>query len=110
MSVGTPKSQAKEPIQLDVIIVCRKTESASAPWSIKDALTSARQKLARLEQAGFDLSRNDRKVVFFGQLLTTLDSDDTSHISQLVESELQRVDSSRAETPILSQDPQMTMF
>ena len=30
MSVATPKSQAKEPIQLDIIIVCRKAAATCA--------------------------------------------------------------------------------
>jgi putative DNA methylase len=30
MSVVTPKSQAKEPIRLDIIIVCRKEGTAAA--------------------------------------------------------------------------------
>ena len=75
MSVATPKSQAKEPIQLDIIIVCRKTEAARSPrHSVAQALESAKVKLGRLHDAGFELSRNDRKIVVFGQLLTTLGS------------------------------------
>jgi hypothetical protein len=35
---------------------------------------TARSKLDRLEEARFKLSRNDRKIVLFGQLLTTLRS------------------------------------
>jgi putative DNA methylase len=90
MSVGTPKSQAKEPIQLDTIIVCRKNASEFARPSIEDALASAHQKLLRLNQAGFKLSLNDRKVVLFGQLLTTLESSDATRIAQRVEQELRR--------------------
>ena len=75
MSVATPKSQAKEPIQLDIIIVCRKTAATGSPrHSVVQALESARSKLGRLRSAGFALSRNDRKIVIFGQLLTTLGS------------------------------------
>ncbi|MHB1556006.1 MAG: DNA methyltransferase [Isosphaeraceae bacterium] len=75
MSVATPKSQAKEPIQLDIIVVCRKGNVME--WqrtSIEQALESARTKLRRLLAAGFELSRNDRKIVLLGQLLTTLGS------------------------------------
>ncbi len=75
MSGATPKSQAKEPIQLDIIIVSRKKDAAV--WrrpSISQAIEVARTKLGRLLSAGFELSRNDRKIVLLGQLLTTLGS------------------------------------
>jgi putative DNA methylase len=74
MSVATPKSQAKEPIQFDIILVCRKrtATSPSAPHTMSDALASARSKLQRLQNEGFTMSRNDRRIVLFGQLLTML--------------------------------------
>ena len=73
MSVGTPKSQAKDPIQLDIIIVCQKQEIAdSLRPSVAHAMDSAEKKLGRLQSAGFALTRNDRRIVIFGQLLTTL--------------------------------------
>ncbi len=73
MSGATPKSQTKEPIQLDIIIVCRRAVSAeNIRPTIEDAMGSAKSKIDRLYVAGFDLSRNDRKVVLFGQLLTTI--------------------------------------
>ncbi|MGZ6057031.1 MAG: DNA methyltransferase [Isosphaeraceae bacterium] len=75
MSVATPKSQAKEPIQLDIIIVCRK-EGMAEPHqpSVNQAIESAKVKLRRLLAVGLDLSRNDRRIVLFGQLLTTIRS------------------------------------
>jgi len=69
MSVGTPKSQAKEPIQLDIIVVCRKAANAPQPADPARSLATARKKLARLSGAGFALSRNDCKIVLIGQLL-----------------------------------------
>ena len=73
MSVATPKSQAKEPIQLDIIIVCRKQAIADTGRpTVAQAMESATTKLERLRAAGFELSRNDRKIVIFGQLLTTI--------------------------------------
>lgn len=74
MSVAIPKSQAKEPIQLDIILICRKSTSLFKSLSIQQALSCAQAKIHRLETAGFQLSRNDRKIVFYGQLLTTLSS------------------------------------
>lgn len=74
MSVATPKSQAKEPIQFDIIIVCRKLEiiSQTPIPSDGDAIASAKEKIQRLLAEGFTLSRNDRRIVLFGQKLTTL--------------------------------------
>ena len=74
MSVATPKSQAAEPIQLDIIIVCRKMVSNQAcnPDTPTIALEKANKKLLRLQTSGFLLSQNDRKTVIYGQLLTSL--------------------------------------
>jgi len=76
MSVATPKAQAKEPIQFDIILVCRKAGSGRTPPDAEAALAAARSKIQRLQRAGFRLSRNDLKVVCFGQILTTLRSID----------------------------------
>ena len=74
MSVATPKSQAKEPIQFDIILVCRRRDAMAqvAPPSESDALTAAQKKLLRLYAEGFTLSLNDRRIVLLGQLLTLL--------------------------------------
>ena len=72
MSVATPKSQAKEPILLDIILVCRKSQTQ--PRSTIEALGAALTKLERLSTTGFTMSRNDAKIVAYGQLLTTLKS------------------------------------
>ena len=74
MSVATPKSQAKEPIQLDVIIVCRKSASDLRPTAkvkvaFANALNRASGKLARLRLTGFQLSRNDQRVTLISQFL-----------------------------------------
>src|SRR5438132_10361776 len=77
MSVATPKSQARETIQLDVILVCRnrafdrrKPEQGSE--ALKKALARAVAKAARLLCKGFELSRNDRRVILYGQFLAEL--------------------------------------
>jgi putative DNA methylase len=89
MSVATPKSQAKEPIQLDAILVCRKAPRTTRQPTTLEALDSARRKLKRLRDAGFRLSRNDRRVVYCGQLLPTLVSAaDVGAAFARVESEL----------------------
>lgn len=81
MSVATPKSQAKEPIQLDVILVCRKREEDQRPKiPVMDACDKAadlgNNKLSRLTSSGLTLSRNDCRVVVFSQFLSTLGSVD----------------------------------
>ncbi len=89
MSVATPKSQAREPIQLDIIVVCNKATETKSRMNVRDALVSGKEKLRRLQSAGFRLSRNDRKVVLYGQLLTTLNTaSDANHFAEHVEREL----------------------
>ncbi len=117
MSVATPKSQAKEPIQLDIILVCRKTlADAPLPPSCDDAVLSARAKVERLRSAGFKLSRNDRKVVFFGQLLTTLrTSQPVGQLAQIVEAQLDigkfvRDQPESSSKPTAKGDRQLSLF
>ncbi|MEX2176621.1 MAG: DNA methyltransferase [Pirellulaceae bacterium] len=92
MSIATPKSQAKEPIQLDMILICRK-QGASPPHpanSPRQAIERASAKLARLAEAGFALSRNDRRIVIIGQLLTAIS--DPSDIASSVADVSEEVD------------------
>jgi putative DNA methylase len=73
MSVATPKAQAKEPIQLDIVVVCRKADVCEGrALPVQTAENVAREQIDRLHKAGFSLSRNDQKIVLFGQLLRTL--------------------------------------
>ncbi|MEK9179728.1 MAG: DNA methyltransferase, partial [Patescibacteria group bacterium] len=74
MSVATPKSQASEPIQLDMVIVCRKDGVQLKKKSPKEALGIAKEKIDRLESSGFSLSKNDKKVIMYGQLLASMQS------------------------------------
>jgi putative DNA methylase len=75
MSVATPKFQAKEPIQLDIILVCRKraAEELTSRFDPSDALDRARAKLRRLADMGFTLSRSDRRITLVGQLLASIE-------------------------------------
>jgi putative DNA methylase len=75
MSVATPKAQAKEPIQLDTILVCRKASTGLPVVSLDRAILVAHEKLERLCDSGFKLSANDKKVVLYGQFLATLRSE-----------------------------------
>ncbi len=77
MSVAAPKAQAKEPIQVDAIIVCRKATkypayACSTLAVIPPAEARARQKVERLRATGLIVSRNDCRVVLMGQLLAGL--------------------------------------
>ncbi|HET6572788.1 MAG TPA: DNA methyltransferase, partial [Fimbriiglobus sp.] len=89
MSVAVPKAQAKEPIQLDIVLVCRKAQQKPQPQEHEKAVKAAQAKLVRLEEAGFALSKNDRKIVLYGQLLTTLRSpEEVGDIAARVEKQL----------------------
>jgi adenine-specific DNA methylase len=77
MSVAMPKHQAKEPIDLDIIVVCRKAALASVDtpkrsWST--AVLTATSQVQRLRRAGRKLSRNDIRVVVTAQILRHLSS------------------------------------
>src|SRR5579871_2575512 len=87
LSLATPKSQTSEPIQLDIILVCRKNSFArNNSTSVSRALEVAANKLCRLTSSGFTLSQNDQKIVKYGQLLTTLNSDEeVENLSELME-------------------------
>jgi len=74
MSVAAPKSQAKEPIQLDVLLVCRKQPADKRGKQSMDAATEraiahAKAKAARLQGCELTLSANDRRVILIGQFL-----------------------------------------
>jgi putative DNA methylase len=85
MSVAAPKTQAKEPIQIDILLVCRKRSGEIRPIPVSEARSSAANKIERLENAGLKLSANDRRVVLYGQLTTTLaDEADAERIADLV--------------------------
>jgi putative DNA methylase len=83
MSVAVPKSQAKEPIQLDIIFVCRKrAETVQAFASIDEALLQAAQrtqaKAERLTASGLELSRNDRLIIAISQFIAALGTRDAA--------------------------------
>ena len=88
MSVAAPKQQAKEPIDLDIILVCRK----KSEWQLKDSIEidlwnnakdAAKEQIIRFNKAGRLLSRNDIRVVLMGQIV--------SRISQIKELKLMKI-------------------
>lgn len=74
MSVATPKTQAKNPIDLDVMLVCRKRANdrrvKRSDESIPELVElAARDKIRRFNRTGRQLSRTDVRVVVLSQLL-----------------------------------------
>lgn len=80
MSVAMPKHQAREPIDLDIIIVCRKRSRINSYRWNGDLWNTIRpmatEQMRRLRDAGRRLSRNDVRIIVMGQLLRRLT---TSH-------------------------------
>jgi len=77
MSVAAPKRQAKEPIDLDVIIVCRKRTAIShnTPQPtvlIDEAYQKASEQITRFNKAGRMLGRNDVRVILMAQIIKRL--------------------------------------
>ncbi len=72
MSVATPKSQAKEPINLDCVIVCRRVPVRSSTQKDEGGV-QPQERTARLirrfNQSGVYLSRGDVRVIFMGEFL-----------------------------------------
>ena len=77
MAVAVPKSQAREPIDLDVILVCRKRnmmgELPTSPEGLLiKAASEAKTQIRRLNRIGKRLSRNDVKVILMAQVVRQL--------------------------------------
>ncbi len=77
MSVAAPKQQANEPIDLDIIIVCRKREATPGdlphlPTLIDNAARQATEQVVRLNSSGRSLSRNDVRVILMAQIIRHL--------------------------------------
>lgn len=77
MSVAAPKVQAKSPIQLDIIIVCKKQKCDKrpvlSPAKVLLSLNSmVRPKLESLLKVGLSLSKNDWRIILYSQFLASL--------------------------------------
>jgi putative DNA methylase len=77
MAGAMPKSQAKSPIDLDVLLVCRKAERdgrarCDSNQAFSNAKCNATGKIQRFNGLGRLLSLNDIRVVFLSQLLVEL--------------------------------------
>jgi len=100
MSVAAPKMQAKDPIQLDVVLVCQKRFYDSRQILLPDtafneALERTREKLERLISSGLTLSKNDRRISLIGQFLSTIgpvaSSDKVIHYLESLQGEIENV-------------------
>ena len=72
-----PEIGAEEPIQLDVVLVCRKRardarETVDPSLALGSATERAYQKITRLVSIGLKLSRNDRRIAVISQFLSSL--------------------------------------
>ncbi len=76
MSVAMPKLQAKEPIDLDIVLVCRKRSTLEKhQWNgdLWGTITpKAANQVARLRRSGRKLSRNDVRIIIMAQLIRQL--------------------------------------
>ena len=76
--MATPKHQAREPIDIDIILVCRKvltsrTETNMTLQSIiEHASVEAEAQVLRLRGVEQSLSRNDIQVIFMAQVVALL--------------------------------------
>jgi len=74
MSVSMPLQQAKSPIHLDLIVVCRKdTEIKNGTYkkspNIMNVVNSAKKQVSALKGIGIKVSLGDAKVILMGRLL-----------------------------------------
>ncbi len=95
LSVAAPKTQAKEPIDYDIIIVCRKRGDSDVlrPLDfesvLKDATAAALGQAARLRACKRSLSRNDARVILLSQVILSLSNQQVAVGDPIGESETQ---------------------
>ena len=98
MAVAKPKHQAKEPINFDVIMVCRFRKSevarihAAEILDLSGALERAETQVRKLLSHDWQLSRNDIGVVFMAQVIAELSrlytKNDIEEIMEQIEGEM----------------------
>ena len=73
MSVSMPLQQAKSPIHLDLILVCRRdiwdTMGQSDDTALLTALDLAKEQISSLKKVGIKVSLGDAKVILMGRFL-----------------------------------------
>jgi putative DNA methylase len=101
MSVATPKSQAKAPIDIDIYLVCRKKicdprKPLNPDLALWQAYQTASSNIKRFNKLGRKLSANDVKVILYSQILVELSAgreagpflDDFNDLSQSSEEKI----------------------
>ena len=99
MSGATPKNQAKEPIDLDIILVCRKlTKLKRKKWNgdlWASVGATASQQVQRFRASKRRLSRNDVRIIVMAQLLRYLSVSSSSEAAiELLDSSTKRIEES----------------
>lgn len=98
MSVAMPKHQAAEPIDLDIIVVCRKRASlqVSLPSEpLTEVIGEAKKQIDRLANSGRKLSRNDVRIVLMANLLKALSrAPDAASALSLLDDDATKIESS----------------
>jgi hypothetical protein len=83
MSGAVPKRQAADPIDLDLIIVCRKQrdepKNLSLPMTLEQIEARAKSQIDRFAAVGRALSRNDTRGILMAQLIRTLSCGTLAH-------------------------------
>lgn len=69
MSVAAPKAQAKQPIDLDVVMVCRQGSNPVPHADLSAAVAVASEQIQRFSAQNRVLSRNDVRVIVMAQIL-----------------------------------------
>lgn len=77
MAVAMPKNQAKSPINIDVLLTCKKEAFDRRTildnrTALRQAIEQCEQKVDRFNASGRLLSHNDLKVVLFSELMVVL--------------------------------------
>lgn len=77
MSVAIPKSQAKHPIDLDIILVCRKQGHVERPQqapveAVTEAISSCEARVRHFNLADRHLSLGDVRVILYAELLRAI--------------------------------------
>jgi adenine-specific DNA methylase len=98
MSVAAPKSQAKEPIDYDIIMVCRKRRSiqprpaVSFEFILEEGTMAASAQVARLRACKRPMSRNDARIILMSQVIRHMSNQPATLIDAVAshEDELER--------------------
>lgn len=77
LSIAMPKNQAKAPINLDIIVVCRRRTEARSLYPLPQkawicAIDNAKDQIGRIRKVGRQLSRNDIRVIIMAQIVRFL--------------------------------------